>query len=369
MSEKDDEMGGINRRNLIKSSAAAGALGTSGGALSSVFGTVRAEEATASDIEQIKQAPGVQQILDELGVESLPDPEKVEKRRLEGDGEVTDGELVMMKVELKYGTLLAAKRNGQIGTVFTFDRDLSSAPTNYSIVTETGGSIASTRSDVEFARGVTDAEEERVLSTLDVDGKIERTRIQATTAIDGFRVKLAVTDPETDELETPEYLVNVGRGFDPKSEEFTGPSASLRSVSASGHTSQRVTTEGIGTKIIADILKDWLLANVISGTLDELGIECDDTCTNCGLWIYDVVTACGTCVGFCSSSVSGVGAILCVACFYAFCSKPISGEANCAACMACLLTGDEPDVPPNPPNAFLNWVWDELPSPPSLPSI
>ncbi len=37
--------------------------------------------------------------------------------------------------------------------------------------------------------------------------------------------------------------------------------------------------------------------------------------------------------------------------------------------MACLLTGEEPDIPPNPQNQFLNWVWDELPSLPSLPSV
>ncbi len=322
MSKQDEKTKRLNRRKLLKSSAAASIAGVAGGGsvLESLLGTVRAESATDDDVKRIAQAPGVQSILAELGISQLPSPDEVEKRRILDDGTATQGELVVMKVDLKYGRLLAVDRNGDIGTVFAFDRDLPSVPSDYSMVTETGGTLANVGTGLEFSRGATDAEEEQVLSTLDVEGKIERTRVQATTSLGGFRVELAVRNPETDEIETPEYLASTTGEFTPKENELLD----ISSVSplASLQTSQQlsgggtVTTQGIGFDIIKGTLEGWLESTVFSIGLDKAGVVCDETCTNCALWIYDVLTTCETCLDFCVASETGVGAILCVVCFY-----------------------------------------------------
>ncbi|SEK95541.1 hypothetical protein [Haloferax larsenii] len=338
--------------------------------LQALFGTVSAEEATSSDLERIKHAPGVQKILSELGVRGLPSTEKVEKRRISDDGKATDGELLLMKAHLEYGTLIAMESGDKIGATFTFDVDLSSAPAGYSVTTETGGTLGASDSGLVFTRNATDSEEKQVLNSVNVDGEIEGSSIIANSAVNGFQANLQVKNAKTGETEIQERVIQLGESFNPKIETLSDSNSTFsRAPTLDIKSSQPRLKSKISPKqILKEVIVSWLANHVISESLDYLGVECDDTCTGCALYVYDLVTTCRTCVAFCSTSVSGVNAILCVVCFYAFCNNSI-GQANCAACFACLLTGDEPDVPPNPSAAFLDWVWDELPEPPAMPSI
>ncbi|SEL80357.1 hypothetical protein [Haloferax larsenii] len=381
MVEREQTGQELKRRDILRKTAITGAVG--GTAMSTLFGTVQAEEATQDDIEKIRNAPGVERILTEIGVESLPDTDAIEKRRIKGDGEVTDGELVLMKVNMQDGMLHAFERGSEVRAVFTFDMDLSTAPEAYPIVAETGGSIGAGESELEFTRNATDEEEELILSQVDTQGEIAGGQVHANTAINGFQATLSVKDPETGEAETQYYTVKVGEEFDPRRHKLPGSgsssstgrsrarSASDFEITSSNLSSQRVTTQGLtsaATKVVKDILKDWITGKLADEPLEALGTECDDTCSSCVTYIIDLFTTCRWCVSFCSAAASGGGAIICVVCFYAFCNDSVK-QLNCAACFVCLVEGEEPDLPGSSAGAALDWVWDELPKFPSPPSV
>jgi hypothetical protein len=135
--------------------------------------------------------------------------------------------------------------------------------------------------------------------------------------------------------------------------------------------SQQVQTQGLtsaAVQLVKEILVDWITGKLADEPLEALGSECDDTCSSCATYIVDLLTTCRWCISFCSAAASGVGAIICVVCFYAFCNDSVK-QINCAACFACLITGDEPDLPGSTAGAALDWVWDEIPKPPAPPSV
>jgi hypothetical protein len=342
-------------------------------ALSSLLGTVRAEQASERDVERIEKAPGVERILSELGHDSLPEPAVIEKRRIESDGRLTNGELVIMKVKMEYGMLTAFERGSEIRAFFSFDPELSAAPSGYSATTEVGGSMGVVDSGLEFTRNATDAEEELVLSAIDTDGEIDGGQVQANTAVDGFQANVTVKDPESGEYETEQHVVPISPRFDPRTQFIAGPSADVGFgvQSAAQLDSQQVQTQGLtsaAVQLVKEILVDWITGKLADEPLEALGSECDDTCSSCATYIVDLLTTCRWCISFCSAAASGVGAIICVVCFYAFCNDSVK-QINCAACFACLITGDEPDLPGSTAGAALDWVWDEIPKPPAPPSV
>ncbi|MDQ2050220.1 hypothetical protein RBH26_06955 [Natronolimnohabitans sp. A-GB9] len=358
----------LNRRTILRRTAA-GTVGT-GSALSALLGTVSAEKTTREDLDRIEDAPGVQEILTELGVHRLPGPGRAEKRRIEDDGCLTEGELVTWKIEIRpYGILHAFEYEERIGAVFTFGPDTAKTPAGYSMAAEANASLGTSGSDLVFSRNATDAETEHVLSVIDVDGDIDSARVHATTAADGFRATVQVASEETDELDTREYVVSVGADFDPRSESLSDV-LTVEDDAADILIPEPLTrTAAISfpdpKDIALEVIKTWLVDNVVTESLEFLGRECD-SCGDCANVIIDVLGGCSLCRPLMGTGASGVGAILFVTCYYAWCGK-VSDKVECAACFACLLTNEDPDIPDEAD--ALAWVWDELPSPPSRPSI
>lgn len=368
----------LDRREMLKQTAATTVGGAS--ALSAMFGTVHAESTTEAEASRIESAPGVQQILDELGRDSLPDPEDIEKRRIDDDGEATDGELTIWKADLGYGILTAVGRDSTIRAVFNFDVDLDSAPAGYPVVTEHGGSLGSNGSELEFTRHATDAEEDLVMSALEVDGEIEGGRVFASTAVDGFKAAVTVSQPGSDQATSKQFTATVGSSFDPRTDTLSVQTGSRRGRSQGPTTvtpgdltvrSRPVTAQSPwvpAANLVREVLEDWIVGNLADEPLEYLGVECDDTCSSCATYIVDILSTCRWCISLCSTSASGVTAILCVVCFYAFCNDSLK-QVNCAACFACLITGDEPDIPGSTSAAAFSWVWDQIPSTPSVSDI
>jgi hypothetical protein len=314
----------------------------------------------------------VQRILSALEVDSLPRADSVEKRRFSDDGEATSGELTIMKVQLDLGELVAVRRSETVGAFFSFSPEVESVSEKYSMAANASATLGASDEGLIFTRRATDVERRYIADMVKekFGESAELGRVQANSDVGGF-VGTTITDEVVDGEETrriKNYEFSVEGSFDPATESWQDRYDAEKSRSAAVTAEPIVEPHfGFGS-LVKELLEDWILSKVISGSLDILGVECDDTCTNCALWIVDVFTTCSVCVSFCGTAVSGVGAILCVMCFFAFCTPPID-MVQCSACMACLLTGDEPNVPSNPSDQLFNWVWDELPSPPSLPDF
>ncbi|OLZ42474.1 hypothetical protein A6E15_16560 [Natrinema saccharevitans] len=338
--------------------------------MSTLFGSVSAEKTTRDDLDQIEEAPGVRKILTELGVQRLPGPGRAEKRRIEDGGRLTEGELVTWKIEIRpYGILHAFEYEERIGAVFTFDLDTARIPAGYSMAAEANASLGASGSDLVFSRNATDAETEHVLSVIDVDGDIDSARVHATTAANGFRATVQVASEEPDELDTREYVISVGPDFDPRSESMSDVLTVEDDAADILTVEPLVQTAAISfpnpKDIVLDVIESWLVDKVVSESLEFLGRECD-SCGDCANVIISILDGCSLCRPLMGTGASGVGAILFVTCYYAWCGK-VSDKVECAACFACLLTNEDPDIP-DAADA-LAWVWDELPSPPSRPSI
>ncbi|NGM70017.1 hypothetical protein G6M89_13550 [Natronolimnobius sp. AArcel1] len=364
----DDNPRQVNRRSVLRSTSVGVVGATAGGAaLSSLLGTVSAEEPTQSDRERLEDVEEIQEILVELGVERLPGPGRIEKRQIKDDGEITDGELLLWKVEIRqYGTLLVTENGDDIGSVFMFDPELSKAPSGYAAAEEANASLGPTGSDLTFSRNATDQEEKAIVSAIG-DEDIDGIQATASTSIDGFYVSAGPEDPDDDDVTTSEYVVEVDDSFDVATETLSeidrlgeGDLAELLSVREADF---HIAAIPDPRDIVVDIIRDWIVTSLASESLDYLGVECNTTCPDCVMYIIDVATTCRSCLPACSSGASGVGAIVCVACFYAFCNDSLA-QADCLACLACVIEGEEPDTPEtNPPR----WVLDQLPSPPSNP--
>lgn len=372
MAQEDESQ--QSRRDVLKKVGATGAAGAvgGGGAIESLFGTVKAEQATASDLEQIKRAPGVQRILSALEVGSLPHADSVEKRRFSDDGEATSGELTIMKVQLALGELVAMRRSDTVSAFFSFDPEAKSVPEKYSMAASVSATLGASDEGLRFTRRATDIEQRYIADAIKqkLGENAELGRIQANPDVGGF-VGTTITDEVVDGEETRKvknYQFSVEGSFNPATESWQD-SYDVRKSESASVTMEPVVEPHFGFgSLVYEVITGWLESNFADEPLEILGVECDDTCTTCALWIVDVFTTCSVCVSFCSTAVSGVGAIICLACFFAFCTPPID-MVNCSACMACLLTGDEPYVPPSPSDQLFDWVWDEIPTPPSLPDI
>ncbi|WP_133412321.1 hypothetical protein [Natrarchaeobaculum sulfurireducens] len=327
-----------------------------------------ATDATRDDVQRLESAPVVEKILDELGVESLPGPDRIEKRHVDDDGEVTNGELVAWRIPIRnYGTLVAMGHDDEIGALFLFDSDTSKAPSGYSKAEAENAALGVSGSDVVFSRNATPDEREHVLSVLDLDGEISGANVEAKTHLDGFHVSASVSDSDGNDPEMHEFVVEVGE-FDPREQELADVTTDVSSLSASELEVSEVGTQVFGPirdprDVLRDVVADWIVGTFASETLDYLGVECNTTCPDCVWYIVNVVGACRSCVPLCSSGASGVGAILCVACFFLFCNDTES-QVDCLACLVCLYEGEEPDTMDT--NA-LRWVLDEIRDTPSFP--
>jgi|APHM01.1.fsa_nt_gi hypothetical protein len=182
----------------IGATGTAGAV-SGGAAIESLFGTVEAEEATASDLEQIRRAPGVRRILSALGIDTLPRADSVEKRRFSDDGEATSGELTIMKVQFEMGELVAVRRSGDVSAFFSFNPDTESAPRQYSMAASVSATLGANEEGLTFTRRATDAERRYVADAVEEEfgQDTELGRIQANPDVGGF-VGTAITDEVAD---------------------------------------------------------------------------------------------------------------------------------------------------------------------------
>lgn len=365
MSKEDTQCSEISRRSVLQRTGA-GAVGA-GVSLNGLFGTVSAEDSTHGDIRRLETAPAVRMILDELGVESLPGPGRIEKRHAADDGELTNGELDAWKIPIRnYGTLTAMEFDGEIGALFTFDSDAPRVPNGFSMAEEESATLGVSGSEVVFSRNATEEERERVLSALDVDGEVKGVNVEAKTLLDGFHVSVTMNDADGGR-NMREFVVEVDE-FDPREEELADAIDDPSSLSMSELEVSEVGVQFVGPikgprDILKNVVQDWLLGTFATESLDYLGVECNTTCPDCVLYIIDVIGTCRSCVPLCSSGATGVGAILCVACFYLFCNDAES-QVDCLACLVCLVEGEEPETMDT--NA-LRWVLDEIKNVPSFP--
>lgn len=362
MSEKEKSQ--ISRRSVLQRTSASTIGATVG--LNALLGTVSAEDATQEDVRHLEKAPVVEIILEELNVKSLPGPDRIEKRHAADDGELTTGELVAWKIPIRnYGTLLAMEHKNKVGALFTFDSDASKAPPGYSKAEVENATLGVSGSEVVFSRNATHDEREQILSVLDLDGEINGANIEAKTLLNGFHVSASVSGRSDDNPEIREFVIEVDE-FDPREQELSDVTDDVSSLSASEVRVPEV-RPAFSLKsprdILKELIKDWLVESFASEGLDRLGVECNTTCPDCVWYIYNVVGACRTCVPLCSSGATGVGAILCVACFFLFCNDSES-QVDCLACLVCLKEGEEPNTMDT--NA-LRWVLDEIEDVPSLP--
>ncbi|WMT09254.1 hypothetical protein NP511_06360 [Natrinema thermotolerans] len=356
----------VSRRRVLQKTTS-GAVGAGIG-LNTLLGTVSAKETTREDLKRLEEASAVKKILNELNVQSLPEPERVEKRHAAADGKLTNGELEAWRIPVRnYGTLTAMEYSDKIGALFTFDPDLSQTPSGYVMAKEENAALGVSGSEVVFSRNATKNEQQLVLSALDIDGEIDGVKIEAKTIFGGFHASIGIKGPDDENPKIREFAIEID-GFDPRTEVLSDIDDDVSPLLISEPAAQEVSTQGIGPipgpkDILKDVIQDWIIGTFASESLDYLGVECNVTCPDCVLYIVDVVGSCRSCIPLCSSGATGIGAITCVACFYLFCNDALA-QADCLACLVCLYKGEEPNTPNT--NA-MRWVLDEIENVPSNP--
>ncbi|NEU56016.1 hypothetical protein [Halorussus sp. MSC15.2] len=360
MSKKDNGSDGLNRRNMLRKSAA----GATGGLLGLSQATVTWAKPTESEIEQLESEPSVQAVLNKINRSELPsDTEKVSGTLGKGEGE---SKIEFWEGSVEYGTLTVGKVSNHINVIFSFDYDsISEAPEQFrSIPAGTDPIVTALGDRAIVKRSTTDREEQAIRATLPVTGS---EMISYTTSLSrGFLAEVFTNIEGDDELNRRRFMIRTtNAGTHPVYQESSGAIVEADpAIQAEGIIDDvaDLIEDGVNTDAVEGIkgslgVKPWkqipdsakkienlgksgvksVVAASIPMALDSAGAHCGADCADCAISIKTLATDCTKCRIFLTTSVSAIGAVsavLLIVCMWNFCNVPRAIN-KCDKCLDC----------------------------------
>lgn len=196
---------------------------------------------------------------------------------------------------------------------------------------ETNATLSGAADDTIFRRMATKPEKNVALSRVPTRG--DGAAVYTGSDVAGFYVDIFEERSESDVPTIRRYKIETtANGPDLWAQESLTEIAQSDDVSHQPVTepSDSVTTASLAEQIIID-----QVSGILAAELGDLVGPCGQPCTECADYLISLLSDCHRCRSVCASGSTGAGAILCVACFYTFCS--LSQITSCMVCADCAL--------------------------------